>query len=161
MRSHEKRSGLRVIAGLLIGAIALPAAAQPMLEIWNAASCSVTTDATFSVDSPIRLDRVDLWYNWRANETSAPYTILLDNEAVFIGALVRAECDPVQRAWCVARAEPRAILPPGDYAVRTQRAAICQNAGSQGQGFLRLYGSLVEVVPPQLPEPQPLNPTER
>jgi hypothetical protein len=140
--------------------MALPAAAQPILEIWNTAACGLTGTATFTVEQPIRLDRVEFWYNWRTSETAASYTILLDNEAVLDGTLVRADCDAYQRAWCIARAEPRTILPPGAYTFRTQRAAICQNAGSGAQGFVRAYGAPVEIAPPappaDVPPPDPM-----
>jgi hypothetical protein len=156
MSSRSKRAPLHLIALALAGAIALPAAAQPLLEIWNTAGCGLTGEATFTVDQPIRLDRIEVWYNWRANETAVPYTTLLDNKAVSSGTLTRADCDPFQRAWCIARDEPQTVLPAGAYTFRTQRAAICQNAGSGGHGFLRVFGEAVEIRPPAPPAVEPL-----
>jgi hypothetical protein len=35
-------------------------------------------------------------------------------------------------------------LAPGVYMIRTQRAGICQNSSSGGQGFIRAFGSAAE-----------------
>lgn len=148
-----------VLAGVLTGASALPAIAQPMFENWNTAACGFTDVATLAVDQPTHLDRVEFWYKWGPNETAVAYTALRDGQVVFSGNMVRAECDPYQRAWCVARDEPAMDLAPGVYTFRTPRAAICQNAGSRGEGMLRAFGSEA-TTPPDVSAPPEQPPSE-
>jgi len=117
------------------------ASAQQLADNWNTAACDVTDLASLSINRPTRLQRVDLWYHWPPNESSVGYTVSRNGGVVARGELSRAECDPYQAAWCVARVEPGADLEPGIYEFRTARAGICQNAGSGGQGFIKAFGS--------------------
>jgi hypothetical protein len=130
-----------VLVGALLCGASAPGAAQQLLDNWNTAACGVTDVASFTLDIPINLQRIDLWYRWSSKETSAPYSVSRNGVAIAEGNLVRADCDPYQPAWCVARVEAGADLDPGAYVIRTARPRICQNAGSQGQGFIRLFGS--------------------
>jgi hypothetical protein len=57
------------------------------------------------------------------------------------GELSRAECDPNQAAWRVARLEAGAEIEAGIYTFRTERAAICQNRASGGN--IRGFGASV------------------
>jgi hypothetical protein len=160
--SRIARFSYGVLTGALTVTSALPLMAQQIYENWNTAACAFTDAAAFDLEQPTHLDRVEIWYNWAPNETAVPYNLSLDGQAVFSGSLARAECDPNQQAWCIARGEPGIDLAPGAYTVRTQRAAICQNAASNGEGFVRAFGSQVaeappaESTPPQSsPEPAP------
>jgi hypothetical protein len=117
------------------------ASAQVIYENWNPAACDVTDAATLPLDRPTRLQRVDIWYHWAASEASTRYSVSSNARTIAEGDLVRAECDPYQPAWCVARVELGFDVSPGAYVFRTPRAAICQNAGSGGQGFIRAFGS--------------------
>ena len=65
---------------------------------------------------------------------------IADGEFVKRGRLLRAGCDPYQEAWCEARANVGADLPRGDVEVRTERAKLCQNDGSDGNGFIHAFG---------------------
>ena len=125
----------------LLCVAAVPALAQQLYNNWNTAACGVTDVATLTIQRPVRIERIDIWYRWRPNETTARYTASLGSEVIAEGELARAECDPYQAAWCVARVEPGADMEPGTYTFRTERAAICQNAGSGGRGFIRAYGA--------------------
>jgi hypothetical protein len=118
-----------------------PPAAGQIFDNWNAGGCSVTDVATLTIARPVRLQRIDIWYHWRQDETSAHYTASLDGEVITSGELARAECAPNQAVWCVARVEFGADIQPGTYTYRTERQAICQNGGSKGQGFIRAYGA--------------------
>ena len=117
-----------------------PAAAQQLFDNWNVGACNVTDVATLTIERPVRLQRIDIWYNWRSNESTARYTASLGGEVIAKGELARAECAPNQAAWCVARVEFGTDIEPGTYTYRTERPAICQNADSGGQGFIRAYG---------------------
>lgn len=114
---------------------------QQIADNWNTGGCGLTDRVTLSLNKPTHLDRVDLWYHWGPNETSVPYSLIHNGQIVSNGTLIRAECDRYQAAWCVARGQLGSDLAAGVYTFRTQRAAVCQNAGSGGQGFVRAYGS--------------------
>ncbi|MGO9359236.1 MAG: hypothetical protein ACLP1D_16485 [Xanthobacteraceae bacterium] len=119
-----------------------PAANEPQIfNNWNSGACGVTDVATLTIDRPVRLQRIEIWYNWRPDETTAHYTASRGDKIVAEGELARAECAPNQGAWCVARAESGTDMEPGTYAYRTERPAICQNSGSAGKGFIRAYSA--------------------
>jgi len=117
-----------------------PPAAQ-LFDNWNPGACGFTDVATLTIERPARLQRIDIWYHWRRDETTARYTTSLNGEVIANGELARAECAPSQAAWCVARVELDSDIKPGTYAYRTETPAICQNSGSKGQGFIRAYGA--------------------
>lgn len=118
-----------------------PAAAQQLFDNWNSGACGVTDVAMLTIERPVRLQRIDIWYHWRPDETTAHYTTSLDGEVIANGELARAECAPNQAAWCVARVEFGTDIKPGTYTYRIGRPAICQNGDSRGQGLIRAYGA--------------------
>src|SRR6185503_18923073 len=120
---------------------AAPASAEQLFDNWNTGACGFTDIASFTIDRSFRVQRIDVWYRWRRNETAVRYTAMRGNEVIANGELARTECDPYQEAWCVARVEPNVRLEPGTYTFRTERARICQNAASGGLGFIRAYGA--------------------
>ena len=127
------------------GVIAQPSGAQggPALKLfdnWNTGGCAFTDTATLDLDRPIHLDRLDLWINWRAGERSVGYRVFLNGQDLGGGQLQRAECDPYQAAWCTGTDRPDAQLAPGHYIIRIDHAALCQNGGSGGAGFIRAWG---------------------
>ena len=124
-----------------LSVIATPASAQQIYNNWNTAACATTDVATITVAQTVHVRRIDIWFRWRPNERSVGYTASLGNETVAEGEMVRADCDPIQASWCIARVEPNTELEPGTYTFRTARAGICQNAGSGGQGFIRIFGA--------------------
>ena len=123
-----------------IGMIAAPAGARQLYDNWNTGACNFTDVATLTIERPILVQRIDIWFRWRRDQTTVRYTAALGSEVIASGELTRAECDPYQEAWCVARVEPNADLAAGTYTFRTERGGICQNAGSGGLGFIRAYG---------------------
>ncbi len=129
------------LLGAVICAIAAPASAQQLFNNWNAGPCVPTSVATFTIQRPVRVQRIDVWFRWRADETSIGYAASHDGAVIANGELSRVECDPHQAAWCIARVEPDADLEPGTYTFRLARAGICQNRASGNQGFIRAYGA--------------------
>jgi hypothetical protein len=87
-----------------------------------------------------QVTRVDIWYHWAAGESSVGYTLSGGGRSLTNGVLSRAECDPYQTAWCVARGALNTALAPGRYEFRLDRASVCQNAGSGGAGFIKVWG---------------------
>jgi hypothetical protein len=129
------------LAVVLTGVTTVPTGAQSLFDNWNTEACGVTDVATLTIARAVRLQRVDIWYRWRANEATVGYTVSRGNGILASGELARTECDPYQANWCVARVELSADVDPGTYTFQTERAGICQNAGSGGQGFIRAYGA--------------------
>lgn len=124
----------------LICVFVTPAGAQQLYNNWNTEACNVTDIAGFDVPRPTLVRRIDIWFRWHANETRIGYSVSRSGEVVATGDLSRAECDPHQAAWCVARVEPNVEFEPGSWVFKTERAGICQNPRSLGVGFIRAFG---------------------
>ena len=107
---------------------------------WNTTACQMTDQVTLSITRPTRLDRFELWIKWPADTLSLPYRVLAGGSDVGGGEVHRGDCDPNQAAWCSGTDAPRVKLSPGDYKIRLERKAICQNAESGHAGFLRAWG---------------------
>ncbi|MGD1037878.1 MAG: hypothetical protein ABR878_11920 [Roseiarcus sp.] len=130
------------VAGAAI-AWAQTAAAQGDVVLtnnWNKDACAVTDTAVLELANPATVSRIDLWFHWNADESSVGYSMSANGQVVATGALTRAECDPIQKTWCVARVEPNLQLQPGRYVFVTSRPGVCQNGGSAGGGFIRAFG---------------------
>jgi hypothetical protein len=108
---------------------------------WNTYACEMTDTAGFMLDRSVRADRIEVWYRWRSREVSVAYTLSRNGQTLRSGVLTRGDCDPYQEKWCVATDRIDLRLPPGNYLIRTERARVCQNAGSDGNGFAKVYGS--------------------
>lgn len=133
---------LRVLA-VFVASLATSAAGtaqDKLFENWNTDACGYIESATFELHTPAHLDQIQVWYHWRGRESSVPYTLWHDSQAIRTGVLYRAECDPFQEAWCVARDSVDLDVGPGAYMVRTERQRVCQNGASGGGGFVRVFG---------------------
>lgn len=108
---------------------------------WNTSACEMTDTAGFTLDRPIRADRIEVWYRWRSREGSVGYSLSKDGQTLHSGVLTRGDCDPYQEKWCVAGDELDLRLRQGTYLIRTERNRICQNPESDGNGFVKVYGS--------------------
>jgi len=111
-----------------------------LVDNWNPGACALTDSAGLDLRSTTRVSRVTLWYHWNPGEGSVGYSLISGGRTVSSGALVRAECDPYQAAWCAANATLNLTLRPGRYVIRTARAGVCQNAASGGAGFIKAWG---------------------
>ena len=133
---------LRILA-VIVASLATSAtvmAQDKLFDNWNTDACGYTDSATFNLQTPARLDHIEVWYHWRGRESSVPYKIWHDGQAIRAGVLDRAECDPYQEAWCSARDSFEIEAGPGAYTIRTERPRICQNDGSAGAGFVKAFG---------------------
>jgi len=134
-------------------AIATPAAiAQPhsgdrwsssreVFSNFNTSACEMTDTAGFMLDRSIHADRIEVWYKWRTREMSVAYTLSQNGLTLRSGVLTRGDCDPYQEKWCIATDRFNLRLRPGTYLIRTNRARVCQNPGSDGNGFVKVYGA--------------------
>ncbi len=125
-------------AGLVVGCV--PASAQQFYNNWNTAACGFTDHAGFKLHERTRLTSIELWYHWGPRESEAEYKLFHNGEFVKRGHLERAGCDPYQEAWCEARANIGVELGRGHVEVRTERERVCQNEGSDGEGFIHAFG---------------------
>lgn len=107
----------------------------------NIDACELTDTAVFTIDRPVRVQQFDVWYRWRNREASVAYSLSQNGQTLRNGVLIRGGCDPYQEQWCVATYQFNLRLAPGTYAIRTERARVCQNQGSNGIGFVKVYGS--------------------
>jgi hypothetical protein len=107
----------------------------------NIDACELTDTAVFTIDRPVRIEQFDVWYRWRNREVSVAYSLSQNGQTLRNGVLVRGDCDPYQEKWCNATDRFSLRLAPGTYAIRTERARVCQNQGSNGIGFVKVYGS--------------------
>jgi hypothetical protein len=133
---------LRILA-VIVASLATSAtltAQDTLFDNWNTEACSYTDSAIFNLQTPARLDHIEVWYRWRGRESSVPYTILHHGQTIRTGMLVRAECDPYQEAWCSARDSFEIEAGPGAYTIRTERPRVCQNGLSGGVGFVKAFG---------------------
>jgi len=148
LRPAATFTALLSIAALLVS---FAAAAQPgppfrapktdkLFENWNTDACATTNTSGFSVDFPVRVTRVEVWYRWRTDEANVAFTVSDASRVIWSGTLERQSCDPYQERWCVAASPVRLSLQPGSYWIRAERGRICQNSLSSGNGFVRVYG---------------------
>jgi hypothetical protein len=122
-----------------------------LFDNFNTDACGYTDSATFKLQTPAHLDQIQVWYHWQGRESSVHYTILHENQSVRDGALSRAECDPIQQAWCLANDALNVDAEPGAYTIRTERGRVCQNAGSGGFGFVKVFGRFAQPEAPYRP----------
>ncbi len=134
-------------AGLMLMAATAQAQDEKIFDNANLAACDVTDHAGFQLDAPAYVARIALWYHWAPNESTVAYTLSQDGQQISSGTLTRASCDPYQTAWCNAEAEIDVDLEPGFVEVQTGRAQVCQNAGTGGEGTIRVYGSMDQAGP--------------
>jgi hypothetical protein len=109
--SRINRFGFGIAAAITSGV--LPAIAQPIFENWNTATCAFTDTAILDIQQPARIERVEIWYNWRSGEPPLSYTASLNGQVAFSGTLLRAECNPYQSTWCIARDDSQRGTRPG------------------------------------------------
>lgn len=107
----------------------------------NIDACELTDTAVFTIERPVRIEQFDVWYRWRNREESVAYSLSQNGQTLRNGVLIRGGCDPYQEQWCNATDRFSLRLAPGTYAIRTERARVCQNQGSNGIGFVKVYGS--------------------
>lgn len=114
---------------------------QQVADTWNTSGCGYTDHATLDIDRPMFLSRIQLWVDWDKVPGSdvTDYRVTFNGQLAGGGLLRRGECDPYQGNWCTADDAPKVKLIPGRYVIRMGHKAICQNTGSEGQGFIRAW----------------------
>jgi hypothetical protein len=131
-----------------------------LVENWNTAGCEYTNAAVMNLPQPAHVERVALWYNWAAGETSLPYTLSAGGRTLRNGQFGRGTCDLYQAAWCEAVDTIDMNLAPGSYTFTTARQRVCQNGGSRGMGFIRVTGRTGSGGPDSYPGQQITQPSQ-
>lgn len=108
----------------------------------NVYACNLTASSKFKLEKDAALTYMAAWYNWRSGENSVGFHLSREGQTVTEGQFQRGGCDPNQAAWCKAelRLNESVYLPAGDYALTLDRTQMCANSGSNGEGFVYLYG---------------------
>ncbi len=144
MRQAEQAARARGSAPSGEGSAA--SASRELYSVWNPQGCGFTDTSQLRLGQASRIDRIDVWYNWRGGEETLPFELTgPDGRVAASGTLARDSCDPYQAAWCVGTVSPRVTLAAGTWTVRVARARICQNPASGGAGFIKAWGGVAAV----------------
>ncbi len=146
-------NALRTLGAIVVSlAISVPGMAQiKLFDNFNTDACGFTDSATFNLQAPAHLSQIQVWYKWRGRESTVHYSILHNGQSVRDGVLSRTECDPYQESWCLANDTLDVDAEPGAYTIRTERGRVCQNAGSAGVGFVKVFGRFAQREAPYRP----------
>ena len=133
---------------VLVASLATSVAGTAQMKLFdnfNTNACGYTDSATFTLQASAHIGKIQVWYHWRSHESSVRYTIFRNKQAVGDGVLARGECDPYQDAWCLADDSTGMNLDRGDYTIQTERPRVCQNDGSSGVGFVKVFGHFTRI----------------
>ncbi|KUF10247.1 WSC domain-containing protein [Pseudoponticoccus marisrubri] len=129
-----------------------PVAEGVVVDNWNRGACGMTGQAAFTLATGTEVSQLVTWYNWPAGQQSAPASFHDGRGAtVLVGQIRRGACDIHQPEWCEGVFDLGRSLPAGSYSLSVTPPRICQNAGSGGQGFLRVTGRAVGSTTPPPP----------
>jgi len=112
-----------------------------LFELWNTGGCGQTDVAEFDVSAPTYVGRMEFWANWQSGEQALPFQFYGPRGNLGHGNLGRAGCDSYQSTWCVGTMPLGLQLEPGHYRLQLERPALCQNGGSNGRAFIRIWGN--------------------
>lgn len=124
---------------------------EVIMDNWNKGGCGTTDTILFSLPSGRDIGLARTWINWPKGETDIPYDLRRNGTTVLEGNFGRNSCDSFQQSWCEGVATWNTHLPSGQYSIKTGLARVCQNGGSDGNGFLALY----ETARPLVVQPSP------
>lgn len=119
-----------------------------IIDNWNKGSCGLTDTIRFSFSSARDIGLIRTWINWPQGVERIPYELRSGGRSLMSGELTRNDCDPYQHSWCQGITTWNARLSAGSYEIVTELGRICQNGGSQSNGFIALY----EAVKPKVTE---------
>ena len=110
-----------------------------LFDNWNTAACNTTSQAQFSINKEAFVSRIVVWSDTRLGGGNLSGTLSGPQGSMSISS-TRGNCDPYQGQWCeqiFAIARP---LSAGNYSINLNTNSVCQNSGSRGNGFARVYG---------------------
>ena len=111
--------------------------------------CAYTSEAPFSLREKSLVEKISIWYDSGLAGDTVAYSLFNERgEQVYRGLFEKGDCDPYQTRWCRGNSELNFCLPAGNYYVEIDSDAICQNAVSDGKGFITVYG--YEICPGEL-----------
>ena len=114
---------------------------KKILSISNIYACRFTDTSRFTLGRSAYVYRMSIWYHWSPSEKAVPF-VLYHNGKVFLkGYFLKGNCDRYQRMWCGGEFYPQRVFPRGNYVLKVARRKLCQNARSNHNGFITLWGS--------------------
>ncbi len=69
------------------------------------------------------------------------FEILNDGDEVYQGIFQRYKCDTYQPQWCMGIKQINKDFKAGEYEVVAEEEKVCQNAASDGDGYIKVYVS--------------------
>lgn len=109
-----------------------------IFDNWNTGACDTTSIIKFSLNRPAIINTVEIWYDVRKGGQNLSLN-LSGPVSLNANAQIKA-CDPYQSQWCRGEAKIDTRLEAGQYTLTSSSAAICSNAASGGNGFIKIKG---------------------
>lgn len=109
---------------------------QKASDNWNVATCGLTNRLAISISAPLKLSRLELWSDKGRAGSKLSGQLIGPNGSQTLQAR-RGNC---QGNWCEEIVEINQVLPAGNYRFEASSDSLCQNAGSAGNAFVRVYG---------------------
>lgn len=111
-----------------------------LFDNWNTAACSTTNQVKFSIKEDALISRIVVWSDTRLGGGILSGTLSGPQGSMSISS-TRGNCDPYQHQWCEQVFAISRSLSAGDYSIKLNTNSVCQNNGSRGNGFVRVFGS--------------------
>lgn len=121
---------------------------QELFNSWNLDACSITDIAIFDLIGDAMVNTITVWYNTQFVESGLSFT--MEGPVTQSGVFQAKSCDPYQSQWCEGQIAVNDVMPSGQYTLIAGVAAICQNSGSRGNGFVVVRGCPLDQ--PSCPE---------
>lgn len=111
-----------------------------LFDNWNGHVCSTTNRVRFELRRDSFVSRIVVWSD--ARRDSGNLSAILNGPKGAAGIASRqGRCDPHQRQWCERIFDVSLELSAGWYNLDMDRNSVCQNQGSRGNGFAKIYGN--------------------
>ena len=110
-----------------------------LFDNWNTAGCNTTNQSKFSINKEAFVSRIVMWSNTRLDGGNLSGTLSGPQGSRSISS-TRGNCDPYQHHWCEQIFTISSSLPAGNYSINLNNNSVCQNGGSRGNGFAKVYG---------------------
>ncbi len=138
----------------------LPKTGRVIQDVWNPGGCGLTGTASVRLQNDAVVQRIVTWYQWQSSQQSTRAEVYDANGAVVVlGPMQRGSCDSRETSWCEGILTVGRTMRAGVYYLQATPPRICQNAQSNGQGFVRVYAggpaTAIDGSPVPAPRPQP------
>lgn len=115
-----------------------PGVAGVLVDNQNTGGCGFTDIIRFSLPEKITISEFSTWINWPNGVSTVDYKVSRGGSQFHQGRVQRGSCDSFQRSWCKGIDTWNKTFDAGDYVIKTGLKRVCQNSGSQGNGYITL-----------------------